>query len=80
MGAKAQIVGMIPEFWYTASYYTKNSATVVTRIARAYYEEVTNPGCKVAFQAPRARYGRFIDTQDVRRAIGDAVETRHIDG
>ena len=71
MGIKEQARRMTPGFWYAADYYMKGQKIVVTHIDRAHFEDV---GHKIVFRAPPLRYGRYLDTDDVRRAIKERSE------
>ena len=62
---------MTPGFWYAVDYYAGGNTIVVTHIGQAHFEDV---GCKIVFHAPPLRYGRYLDIDDVRRAIGERSE------
>lgn len=61
--------------WYVASYYYNGSKVVVTHLARAYYEDVVDgPGpMKVAFKTGKRKYGRVMDTTQLRKKIAEAI-------
>ena len=81
LGLRKNIVAMLPQTWYIANYRIKGQKVVVTRIARAYYEQVDNPGVDtVAFKTPKCDYvRRGLNTERVRDAIARAYTKKQHD-
>ncbi len=74
MGLRKLVTRLLPETWYAASYYRRGAKIIVTRIARAFYEEVENPGVgKVSFRTGKRKYAGLMDTMDVRKRIEEVV-------
>jgi len=76
-GVRNKISSLLPHTWYIAGYRMKGEKIIVTRISRAYYEEVENPGVnRVAFRTGNRIYGRSVSTREVREEIGKAFVKR----
>ena len=80
MGIRGRVATLLPETWYVACYKWKDGTpgtAIITRITRAYYEQVDNPGVYcVSFRTPVRRYGRIIDSTQVRGIIQDRLNEK----
>jgi len=72
-GVRRRVSSLLPCAWHVAGYRINGNKVVVTRISRAYYEEVEDPGeSKVAFRTGNRVYDRSVSTREVREAIAKA--------